>query len=253
MKPMLAKKYDRQNIKGWLMSEKLDGVRAIWTGSELISRAGNKFFAPESFTAQLPSGVVLDGELYIGRGKFQNTVGIVRKHTPSESEWRDIHYCVFDAPEIQGGFEGRLEFCSNTLKSCEVAEVVQHVPCKGQEHLEILFDELCAIGAEGVMLRRPNSDYESGRSGSLLKYKPFISDEAEVVGYETGKGRLVDSIGTILCKWKNIIIKIGSGLSDSQRRNPPNIGAHITFKFQQLTDGGVPRFPVFLTERNYEQ
>jgi len=252
MKPMLAKKYNGQDVTGWLMSEKLDGVRAIWTGSELISRAGNKFFAPEPFTAKLPRGAMLDGELYMGRGKFQATVGIVRKHTPLEAEWKDIRYCVFDAPKIQGGFEARLEFCSEVLKGIDTAMAVAHIPCKNTDHLENFFDELCSLGAEGIMLRRPNSDYEPCRSGNLLKYKPFMSDEAEVVGYENGKGRLADSIGAVICSWKNILIKLGSGLSDSQRRRPPAIGAHVTFKFQELTDGGIPRFPVFLAERNYE-
>jgi len=252
MKPMLAKTYCGQDVSGWLMSEKLDGVRAIWTGSELISRAGNKFFAPKSFTAHLPSGVMLDGELYIGRGKFQTTVGIVRKHTPLESEWKDIRYCVFDAPKMQGGFKGRLEFCDRVLKGCKVAEVVRHVPCEDRSCLERFFDELCAVGAEGVMLRRPDSDYEQRRSNSLLKYKPFKSDEAVVLGYEGGKGRYTGLIGALLCQWKDKVIKLGTGLSDIQRWMPPDIGAHVTFKFQQLTDGGVPRFPVFLAERNYE-
>lgn len=176
MKPMLAKRYDGRDVKGWLMSEKLDGVRAIWTGSELISRTGNKFFAPKSFTIQLPLGVILDGELYIGRGKFRTTVGIIRKHIPIESEWRDVHYCVFDAPEIQGGFETRIVFCSEVLKGCKVAEVIRHVPCKNQDHLKRFFDKLCATGAEGIMFRRPNSSYEPFRSDNLLKYKPYMQD-----------------------------------------------------------------------------
>jgi len=135
MKPMLAKCYDAQDIKGWLMSEKLDGVRAIWTGSELISRNGNKFFAPLWFTEELPAGVMLDGELFIGRNQFQRCVSIVRKQKPVDSEWEQLRFFVFDAPGQEGGFEERLAFCSRTLFRNPVAEVVEHTSCRDLAHL----------------------------------------------------------------------------------------------------------------------
>jgi len=68
MNPMLAKPYEAQPISGWLMSEKLDGVRALWDGARLVSRNGNEFAAPAWFIAALPAGMALDGELYMGRG-----------------------------------------------------------------------------------------------------------------------------------------------------------------------------------------
>ena len=185
---MLAKTYDGQKVKGWLMSEKLDGVRAIWTGAQLMSRNGNKFYAPDWFTAQLPAGVMLDGELYIDHGAFQKTVGTVRKKNPIDAEWQAIRYCVFDAPECKGGFETRLTFCSEILAGCAVAEVVKHKACASPEHLDKFFSDLVSIGAEGIMLRRPGSAYEQCRSDSLLKLKPLNSDEAEIVGYQEGEG-----------------------------------------------------------------
>ena len=249
---MLAQTYDGQNINGWLMSEKLDGVRAVWTGSELISRNGNKFFAPEWFTRQLPAGVALDGELFIGRGKFQTTVGAVKKKTPVDAEWQAIRYCVFDAPTAEGGFEKRLAFCAATLAACKIAEVVAHRVCRNDADLNAFFSELCALGAEGVMLRAPNSRYENRRSPSLLKYKPFESSEAVMVGQESGEGKYAVMVGALVLKWKGVVFKVGSGLTDQLRSTPPRVGSVISFGFCGLTDGGVPRFPTFLSERDYE-
>ena len=252
MTPMLAKDYAGQQIKGWLMSEKLDGVRAIWTGSDFLSRNGKKFFAPAWFTDQLPTGEKLDGELYITRGAFQQTVSVVRKKKPIDAEWKAVRYCVFDAPECRGGFESRLKFCSEILAGCAVAEVVKHEVCKSRTHLDEFFSGLISIGAEGVMLRRTGSAYEHSRSGNLLKFKSFDSEEAEVVGHHPGEGKHLGRLGALICLWQDKIFKVGTGLSDALRTSPPSIGAQVSFKYQGLTDGGAPRFPVFLSEKNYE-
>lgn len=249
---MLAQSYNSHDVTGWLMSEKLDGVRAIWTGEELRSRNGNKFMAPDWFTGQLPVGVVLDGELFIARGKFQTVVGAVKKKTPVDAEWRQIRFCVFDAPSAKGGFEDRIAFCAEVLKGCHLAEAVAHRVCLGRGDLEKFFAELCALGAEGVMLRRPGSAYEQRRSPSLLKYKPFESDEAVMVGWESGEGRLSGLVGALILKWKEVIFKVGTGLADDLRGTPPSVGSVISFGFCGLTDAGVPRFPTFLAERTYE-
>lgn len=249
---MLAQTYDGQNINGWLLSEKLDGVRAVWTGSELISRNGNRFFAPEWFTRQLPAGVALDGELFIGRGKFQATVGAVKKKMPIDAEWKAIRYCVFDAPTAEGGFEKRLEFCSENLAECKIAEVVAHRVCRNDDDLNASFSEICALGGEGVMLRAPNSIYENRRSPNLLKYKPFESCEAVMVGHESGQGKYDGMVGALVLKWNEVLFRVGSGLTDQLRSTPPRIGSVICFSFCGLTDGGLPRFPTFLSERDYE-
>ena len=249
---MLAHTYVDQEINGWLMSEKLDGVRALWTGSELVSRHGNKFSAPGWFTRQLPDAVPLDGELFRGRGKFQATVGAVKKTTPVDAEWRKIRYCVFDAPGAEGGFEARLAFCVAALAGSVVAEVVPHRVCANAEDLNSYLSELCAQGAEGVMLRAPNSRYAPRRSQQMLKYKPAESAEAVVIGHESAAGNHTGTVGALTLRWKGIVFGVGSGLTDELRRVPPPIGSVITFGFCGLTDGGVPRFPTFISERDYE-
>lgn len=250
--PMLAKTYEGQPVKGWLMSEKLDGVRAVWDGSKLWSRNGNEFFAPAWFLAQLPAETMLDGELFIGRGQFQSSVSIVKKKNTVDSEWNKIRYCVFDAPKSPGGFESRLAHCDSVLSRCAVASVVPHRVCTGQQDMEAFFEELCALGAEGVMLRAPGSPYEYRRSANLLKHKPFESDEAVMIGSEQGEGRISKFVGALILQWKGIAVRVGSGLNDETRMNPPKIGSLITFRFCGLTDDGLPRFPTFISERSYE-
>jgi len=235
-----------------LISEKLDGVRALWTGSEFVSRNGNAFAAPAWFTEQLPKDLMLDGELFMGRGKFQLTVGAVRCKTPDDAAWSNISFMVFDAPEASGGFEARLASATAALADCQVAHIVEQTVCRNKEHLDDVFCALVALGAEGVMLRKPGSAYEQKRSASLLKYKPFESDEAIVIGHEQGEGRLTGLVGALVCRWKDKIFNVGTGLSDALRAAPPAIGAAVTFGFCGLTDGGTPRFPSFIDVRDYE-
>ncbi len=252
MQAMLAKPYADQCIDGWLISEKLDGVRALWDGATLTSRNGNTFAAPAWFTAQLPAGTPLDGELYIARGQFQATASVVRKQTPVDAEWQRISYQVFDAPSAPGGFEARLGLVHLVLAGNTIAQPVAHTVCTGKAQLDATFAQLTAAGAEGVMLRRPGSAYEQKRSTNLLKYKPFDSAEATVTGHEEGTGRLAGTLGALVCRWGDRVFKVGTGLTDDLRNAPPAIGALITFGFCGTTDAGLPRFPTFVAVRDYE-
>jgi DNA ligase-1 len=251
MKAMLAKGYEGQGVTGWLISEKLDGVRALWDGENLISRNGNVFAAPDWFKAALPA-MPLDGELYIDRQMFQTTVGIVRKKAPIDAEWRRLQYKVFDAPSHPGGFEQRLSAAHAALAGNAIAQVIEQTPCTGKAHLDALFASLVAQGAEGLMLRRPGSAYEQKRTDALLKYKPFDTAEARVIGHTDGEGRLAGMVGALICLWKGKQFQVGAGMNDATRQSAPGIGAAITFGFQGLTDGGIPRFPTFVAVRDYE-
>ena len=98
---LLAQSWDNAaDLSGWWMSEKLDGVRAYWDGKQFLSRMGNLFHAPDWFIEGLPE-VPLDGELWLGRRKFQRTVSIVRRQDKSDL-WKEIRYVVFDAPGRRG-------------------------------------------------------------------------------------------------------------------------------------------------------
>ena len=231
---MLSKTYEGENPKGWLMSEKLDGVRALWNGRELVTRNGNVILAPEWFTAALPA-VALDGELWAGRGGFQRVMGIIRG---TGQGWQDIAFRVFDAPATAGGFEARLAVAAEAVAGCAVAAIVEHVVCAGRKHFLAFANDMISQGAEGAMLRKSGSAYVTRRSALLLKFKPVETDEAEVVGYTAGK----DSIRVL---WNGLKFALTTALR-------PAIGEQVTFQFMGLTDGGKPRCASFVAVRNYE-
>lgn len=169
---MLAQRYMGHNVNGWLMSEKLDGVRGCWTGTELLSRNGNKFPAPSWFTAQLPRGIALDGELWAGRGRFTKMLSIIKTHNPDDADWAAVRYCVFDAPGAQGALAQRLAFAGSTIAATQIGEIVPQRVCRDREALLQFFSSLLSLGGEGVVLRAPASAYEWRRSPNMLKLKP---------------------------------------------------------------------------------
>lgn len=236
---------------GWWLSEKLDGVRAYWDGKRLVSRLGNTFVAPDWFVGALPEDMHLDGELFAGRKKFQRAVSIVRRQDRS-NEWKEISFVVFDAPRHDAVFEERLEVLEKIVAARAAAHLCahQHVQCKGIEHLKSELARVEALGGEGLMIRKPGSRYENGRSSTLLKVKTFHDAEAVVVGHSPGTGKHKGRLGALECDLPNgTRFSVGTGFSDAERENPPPIGSVITFRYQELTADGVPRFPSYVRIR----
>lgn len=253
---LLAKAWDpATDPTGWWMSEKLDGVRAVWDGRRLVSRLGNTFGAPEWFVEGLPTrttGRLLDGELWMGRGEFQVTTSVVR--SGADKGWDRVLYRVFDAPETEGGFEARQTALARIAeRAADHVQVVSQMRCTGRAHLEECLDYVIANGGEGLMLRRAGSRYIGARSDTLLKVKRFKDGEALVIGYVPGKGKNAGRLGALRCQLPDgTSFDVGTGFSDVQRDRPPRIGAKVTVKYQELSRDGVPRFPVFLAARDYE-
>jgi DNA ligase-1 len=248
---MLAKIYEGQDVTGWMVSEKLDGVRAIWTGTEFISRAGKPINAPNWFKSKMPM-CELDGELWLGRGQFQKCVGIVRKKQPVDSEWIRIKYMVFDMPSINKPFEERYDMLQCLLMTNTVSSAVEQEDIQDDNHRQEIYNKIVRNGGEGTIYRHPQSMYEERRSPYMLKEKPIATDEAVVVGYQEGEGKHTGRMGALLCRWQDKDIKVGTGFTDDEREDPPSIGATITFSYQELTNDGMPRFPVYITVRDYE-
>uniref|UniRef100_A0A7S3Z9H8 RanBP2-type domain-containing protein n=1 Tax=Lotharella globosa TaxID=91324 RepID=A0A7S3Z9H8_9EUKA len=236
---------------GWHMSEKLDGLRAYWDGDgRFYTRNGCRFYAPDWYTEAMPK-IPLDGELWCGRGHFQEAVSICRKHQAGEG-WRKVRYMVFDAPSVKGYFEKRIKVMKTTIEEANFShlQAVPFVKCKGVEHLQESLESVEKKGGEGLMLREPGSKYERRRSKALLKVKTFFDEEALVTGSHKGTGKNWNVMGALLCVLPNgTKFQVGSGFTDAQRRRPPRTGSVITFKFQETTKDGVPRFPTFLRER----
>jgi DNA ligase-1 len=239
------------DLAGWWMSEKLDGVRAYWDGKQFISRQGNLFHAPDWFIEHLPS-TPLDGELWLDRKAFQRTVSIVRRQDKSD-HWREISFLVFDAPQAGGAFEDRVKFLRDCLAKCKGKNVKlhSHELCRDVDHLRTELARVEALGGEGLMLREPGSKYESGRSTTLLKVKSFHDAEARVLEHLPGEGRHKGRLGALFVQLADgTKFSVGTGFSDAQRASPPAVGSTITFRYQELTDRGVPRFPSFVRASN---
>merc|ERR1711959_357238 len=242
------------------MSEKLDGVRAYWDGNDLLSRAGNRFDAPKWFTDALPTpqeGLTLDGELFTGRGDFNTTVSIVRSE--NDPRWKDVAYLLFDAPSLgKQPFEDRLALLTGKYGAGNISSApqgsgkfVRSGSLKRTRSGNLLGNHL--RGGEGLMLRQPGSVYKSGRQSSLLKVKSFLDFEAEVIEILGGDGKHTGLMGALKCRLppskKAKTFKVGTGFSDAQRRDPPDVGDIVTIKCPELTPGGIPRFPVFIGVR----
>jgi len=248
----LAKYRPGTDISGWYMSEKLDGVRAYWDGKRLLSRQGNIFAAPDWFTDKLPP-FELDGELWIARGRFEETLSITSRDRPHPG-WRRLTYNIFEAPNAPGGLDARLGRLRRYLQQhpVEHLRIVPQTVCRDASHLMQRLRSVESLGGEGLVLRNPISLYETGRSPNALKVKRFDDMEGRVVGYRPGKGKYKGMTGAL---WVQIEdgkrFYVGSGLSDQDRATPPAIGSVITFRYQGFTDRGVPRFASFLRVRRF--
>ena len=246
---LLAKNYKQQDVNGWWVSEKLDGIRAIFSDGKLWSRSGNEIYAPDEFLAEFPADVVLDGELFGGRGQFNKTSGIVRTKKGTYEQWRALDFCVFDAPMLKEPFEQRMVHLSKLittnqhLKLCKQSKV-------DAASLQGLLSEVVSEGGEGLMLRKPGSMYEFKRSSTLLKMKLMHDDECVVIGYEDGLGKYKGLCGALVCEYRGKMFKVGSGLTDSDRKTPPKMGSTITFGYFEMSPKGIPRHPTF--KRKFE-
>jgi DNA ligase-1 len=233
------------------MSEKLDGVRAYWDGQAFISRLGNTYYAPEWFVAGLPN-VPLDGELWGGRKNFQRAVSIVRRQDKSDL-WKEISFVVFDGPSFDAPFEERIARCRALLEATRppYARIHEHATCDGIDSLRAELGRIEALGGEGLMLRQPGSRYVAGRSTTLLKVKSFHDAEARIVDHLPGQGRHKGRLGALLVEMADgTRFSVGTGFSDAERASPPPIGEIITYRYQELSTAGVPRFPSYVAVRH---
>jgi DNA ligase-1 len=244
----LAVTYNKDiNVSEYWVSEKLDGIRARWDGQQLISRGGKLFHAPAWFTAYFPAEV-LDGELWIGRGRFEKTASVVLTNKPTV-DWRRVKFMLFDLPHHPGRFSERLIKMKKIVVLIDSAylAVIPQFRINNQKELMLKLDRMVSAGAEGLMLHHQDAYYQTKRNPELLKLKKYQDAEATVVAHIAGKGKYINMLGSLLVKLESgIKFKIGSGFSDLQRITPPPIGSVVTFKFYGKTANNIPRFASFI-------
>ncbi len=240
--------------QGFWVSEKFDGVRAVWDGQVLRFRSGRVIAAPGWFLSALPR-VALDGELWMGRGTFDRLSGVVRQTEPDDEAWRAVKYLVFDVPGHATPFAQRVALVQSTLAQAQqpwLLPVAQR-EVKDVRALQSLLQDTVRQGGEGLMLHRSDALWQAGRTDALFKLKPELDEEGLVVGYQPGKGRLVGMTGALLVQMPSgQRFALGSGLSDALRRDPPPVGAWVTYRYRERTPSGLPRFASFLRVRQAE-
>jgi len=236
----------------YLVSEKFDGVRALWDGKTLRFRSGQTIAAPPWFLAKLPTQA-LDGELWLGRGRFEELSGFVRKLQPEDAEWRQIQYLIFELPDAPGPFTARAQRIQEIATATEWPQLVA-IPqfrVKDRQELQSRLDEVVRAGGEGLMLHLAEAPYLTGRSDVLLKLKPLSDTEAVVVGHIPGKGKYKGMLGALRVErpdGKQFVI--GTGFTDAVRKDPPAMGTVVTYTYRGLTKNGLPRFASYLRVRN---
>ena len=276
---LLAKNFDDDvDIDGWYASEKWDGYRSVWNGQNFVSRTGKSFDVPDWYCSIMPPSIALDGELWLGRGKFEDC-GLLRKKKPKKEsdlqkwneEWlkKEVIFNVFDIMNLNVGFEERMtqlralvkdrNKCMKQLninKAKPILAFTEQTKVNKAEALEMA-KEVIKGGGEGIMLRQPGSLYEAKRSKTLYKIKEVDDMEVRIDGYKSGEGKYKGILGSFTCSLLNkpeVNCNV-SGMNDQVRNSyltTHPIGTIITITYNGLTSAGKPRHPRYLRIRHQE-
>ena len=252
---LLAQNYsDKFDPALYLVSEKLDGVRALWDGQQLRFRSGKAIHAPAWFIAALPKHA-LDGELWMERHSFDRLSAAVRRQEPVDAEWQKISYQLYELPNGEGDFAQRYASLQASVARAGVAwlQVLPQARIADKAALQQKLDQVVRDGGEGLMLHRADALWQTGRSDVLLKLKPQLDAEAIVISHEPGKGKYQGMLGALVVQTpEGVRFRLGTGFSDEQRRNPPAVGSKVTYRYRDVTSTGLPKFASFLRVRDSE-
>ncbi len=242
---LLAETYrGSEDVSQYWVSEKLDGVRAVWDGRVLRFRSGRPVAAPTWFIAGLPP-TPLDGELWAGRDRFDQLSATVRREVPDDAEWRQVRYMIFELPQGSGTFSERVVRIREVVAGARTPwlGVVEQFRLPDRQALLQRLEIVRKGGGEGLMLHRADAPYVTGRSEALLKVKPWLDAEARVVAHLPGKGRYTGMLGALRVEMPDgRQFSLGTGFSAAERRQPPPVGALVTYRYRELTATGLPRF-----------
>ncbi|WDD99549.1 DNA ligase [Thalassomonas actiniarum] len=249
----LASRYQEQeNISEFFISEKLDGVRGYWTGKQLLTRQGNIINAPVFFTIGWPN-IPLDGELWLGRNRFEQVSATVRTFKAKAKDWQQIRFMLFDLPGHKGTFSERIKAMRAivTATNNPYLNMISQEKLSSVGSLQARLKQVVDNGGEGLMLHHQDAYYQNGRNALVMKLKQYQDAEAVVLAHNPGTGKYLDKLGSLLVKTsEGIVFKIGTGFSDQEREFPPPIGSTITYRYTGKTKNGVPKFASFMRQRH---
>jgi len=238
-------------VTDYWVSEKLDGMRGYWTGTILLSKQGKEINVPLWFIDDWPE-TPMDGEIWLGRDKFQATISCIKRKENNNDCWRKIKFMIFDLPENTSTFTQRIKTMKRLVQkhNSPYLHIIKQFKITSTKALKDKLTYIINNGGEGLMLHHQDAYYTKGRNAHLMKLKRYQDAEARVTAHIAGKGKYQGMLGSIVVETTaGITFKIGSGFTDQQRSNPPSIGSIITYKYTGKTQRGVPRFASFLRIR----
>jgi len=269
---------------GWWYSEKLDGVQAIWTGQELVSRTNKPIAAPGWWLKQLPINIALAGELFTGRRKFSEIQSIVHTKIPSDSAWQHVTYCLFDLPDSKLTFEENYQIMTALVKGQlpnyqppKYLRLIPQQPITSLDQFLSAHRQLVSHGAEGTVIRDPMSVYLPYQTDRLLKFKSQIAPDGQwlhlfdnvavITGYNLSeKWTKADSspaLKSLEVRWcpsdtidldnpihQSVTFSVSGHITKAEKCADYTklfpIGAQIRVLYNELnSDSGKPRFPRF--------
>ena len=284
-RPLLAAKAELDKLRfPVLASPKLDGIRALILDRGLVSRSLKNI--PNAYVSDFMyehGGLGLDGELITYTDGVRDDYNTVQSKIMSKEGEPDFRFHVFDDFLWEGPFHERLYRAEtrvdkyNDMAGQEFMELVPHIKVfDGAKLADLETKFVDEDGWEGVMLRDPLGKYKHGRSTAkeqiLLKMKRFHDAEAIVTGFvermlnnneqtrdafglakrssHKENKKPAGDLGAFVCQFNGVEFELGTGFTAAQRiiywGDLSLIGKRVTFKYQELSKDGVPRFPVFL-------
>ncbi|MEB3733584.1 DNA ligase [Halopseudomonas pachastrellae] len=186
-----------------------------------------------------------------GRGRFEQISALVRTSDAPEQDWLQVRFMVFDLPTHAGAFSERVAAMARLSEhGSDYLVVVPQFRLASTAALESELEQVVAAGGEGLMLHHQAARYQDGRNAALIKFKPYDDAEAVVVGYTAGRGKYQGLVGALVVEnEQGRRFRLGSGLSDAEREQPPALGARVTYRYNGLTSSGLPRFARYLRLR----
>ena len=271
--PMLAHKYRDHSAKikfPCYGQRKYDGIRCIaviepngevslWSRTRKPITSVPHINKELSKLAGKTTVIIPDGELYNHKyhDKFEEIVSLVRQQVPAPGH-EIVQYHVYDLMSDED-FEDRNKTLQALLSKLnpEIVVPVETILLNNEEELQERFAQFIEENYEGLMARNLKGPYQNKRSYNLQKVKEMQDDDFLITGVEEGRGKRAGQ-AVLMCQAKNGTIFGASPKGTDEHRQDllknakKIIGKYATVQYQNLSNYGVPRFPVAKTVRDYE-